>query len=355
MSNIKQFYHKTDVHEQACEWISRIDRGLTVSEKKQLQAWSTLSQNHQEQLFEIAELFDDLSALNELSGLFPLKIKEPIRRNTFSYNFRRNVAAVFAFMLFSSFALLVVNKPSSTSELTASLGIKQAKTGIGEQKPISLDDGSVIHLNTDSLVTILFSKFERRIVLTKGEAHFDVAHDEQRPFVVEAGGNTVTAVGTAFNVELKGNESFELLVTEGKVLVKDKIMANNQKIKDVELHPLAGDGILMSSGEKAVFNQTASEKTSLSLIEVQQDLAWQQGMLVFKGESLVDALSEVSRYTPIKFKIADEDVRQKRVAGYFKAGDIDGLLFALKNSFNIQHRRVNDRTIELSSALQRLD
>lgn len=351
MSNIKQFYNKTDVHEQACEWISRIDRGLTGSEKKQLQAWTELSQNHKEQLFEIAELFDDLSALNELSGLFPLKIKEPIRRNTFSYNFRRNVAAVFALMLFSSFAVLVVNKTSSTTELSASLGIKQAKTDIGEQKPISLDDGSVIHLNTDSLVTILYSTAERRIVLTKGEAHFDVAHDQQRPFIVEAGDNTVTAVGTAFNVELKGSESFELLVTEGKVLVKDNNLANKQKVEDGALHPLSGEGILLSSGEKAVFDQSASEKTSLSLVEVQQDLAWQQGMLVFQGESLVDALSEVSRYTSIKFQIADQDVRQKRVAGYFKAGDIDGLLFALKNSFNIQHRRLNDSTIELSSAL----
>jgi transmembrane sensor len=313
--------------------------------------WSESSQSHKEQLFEVAELFDDLSALNELSGLFPLKLKEPIRNNTFSDNFRRNVAAVFALMLFSSFAVLVVNKSANNDQLTASLGIKQVKTDIGEQKPISLDDGSVIHLNTDSLVTILYSNSERRIVLTKGEAHFDVAHDEQRPFVVEAGGNTVTAVGTAFNVELKGSLSFELLVTEGKVLVKDKMKTINQEVKGVLAHPLAGEGILMASGEKAVFNQTASEKTSLTLSEVQQDLAWQQGMLVFQGESLVDALSEVSRYTPIKFQIADENVRQKRVAGYFKAGDIDGLLFALKNSFNIQHRRVDDSTIELSSTL----
>lgn len=351
MSNIKQFYNKTDVHEQACEWISKIDRGLTVPEKKQLQAWSALSQNHKEQLFETAELFDDLSALNELSGLFPLRMVEPIRRNAFSSNFKRNAAAVFALMLFSSFTMLIVNKSSNTSDLAASLGVKQAKTAIGEQKPISLDDGSVIHLNTDSLVTILYSTTERRIILTKGEAHFDVAHDEQRPFVVEAGDNTVTAVGTAFNVELKNSESFELLVTEGKVLVKDKILTNKPRILNDQVHPLAGEGILMASGEKAVFNQAATEKTSLTLIEVQQDLAWQQGMLVFQGESLVDALSEVSRYTPIKFQIADEDVRQKRVAGYFKAGDIDGLLFALKNSFNIQHRRINEGTIELSSAL----
>jgi transmembrane sensor len=75
MNNIKQFYNKAEIHEQACEWISKIDRGLTTSEKKQLVIWSESSQSHKEQLFEVAELFDDLSALNELSGLFPLKLK----------------------------------------------------------------------------------------------------------------------------------------------------------------------------------------------------------------------------------------------------------------------------------------
>lgn len=351
MSNIKQFHTKTDIHQQACIWISKIDRGLTNDEKRQLQTWVNLSQNHQEQLFEVAALYDDLSALNELSGLFPLRIKEPHQRRTYSQTARRNIAAVFALMLFSSFTFMVMNKSNNTDALTASLGVKQASTVIGEQKPITLEDGSVIHLNTDSLVTILYSQNERRIRLTKGEAHFDVAHDKTRPFIVEAGVNSVTAVGTAFNVELRSKEGFELLVTEGKVLVQDIDSAQDSLISSGQTDPLSANGLLLAAGEKAIFNPLDSHTTTLSLVEVQQDLAWQQGMLVFKGESLVDALHEVSRYTQIKFNIPDVNVRQKRVAGYFKAGDIEGLLFALKNSFDIEHKRVDENTIELSGSL----
>ena len=81
---------------------------------------------------------------------------------------------------------------------------------------------------------------------------------------------------------------------------------------------------------------------------MEQDLAWQQGMIVFRGEPLEDVLQEIERYTAVDFEIEGEALKQKRVAGYFKVGDISGLLFALKNSFNIEHKRVDTMTIMLS-------
>jgi transmembrane sensor len=89
----------------------------------------------------------------------------------------------------------------------------------------------------------------------------------------------------------------------------------------------------------------------LSNEQVQSDLAWQQGMLVFHGEPLSEALKEISRYTSINFTLADDQVKQRRVAGYFKAGDIQGLLFALKNNFNITYSKRDDQTIVLSSGV----
>ena len=98
----------------------------------------------------------------------------------------------------------------------------KTETSVGEQKVLSLADGSVIHLNTDSLVLVDFSDSRRDIHLLRGEAHFEVAHDEKRPFIVKVDNNTVTAVGTAFNVQITSANHLELLVTDGKILLQNE-------------------------------------------------------------------------------------------------------------------------------------
>ena len=238
--------------------------------------------------------------------------------------------------------------PSMTNP---SLLVFNAQTSVGEHRMMSLADGSVIHLNTDSLVSVDFSDARRDVHLLRGEAHFEVAHDEKRPFVVKAANNTVTAVGTAFNVQITSAKNFELLVTDGKVLVKNK-QQNQQIVNSTESsHALDGVGELMIAGQKAVIGQQSIEQLTLSNEQIQSDLAWQQGMLVFHGEPIALALQEISRYTSIHFTLADEQVKQRRVAGYFKAGDIQGLLFALENNFNIVYSKLDDQTIVLSSGL----
>ena len=90
------------------------------------------------------------------------------------------------------------------------------ETRIGEQNSITLVDGSVIQLNTDSHIQVNYEKNQRSIVLMAGEAHFEVAKDPSRPFVVKAGDGMVRAVGTAFTVRINP-EALKVIVTEGKV------------------------------------------------------------------------------------------------------------------------------------------
>jgi transmembrane sensor len=161
----------------------------------------------------------------------------------------------------------------------------------------------------------------------------------------------VTAVGTAFNVQINSAHQFELLVTDGKVLVKNK--TDNLPITTFPESslPLDGLGELMIAGQKALISQQSIQQLTLSNEEVQSDLAWQLGMLVFHGEPLAEVLQEISRYTSINFTLADDQVKQRRVAGYFKTGDIQGLLFALENNFNIVYSKSEDQTIVLSSGI----
>lgn len=348
MSNVHSFNTREDINEQACVWVSRIDRGLNEQEKEQLSKWMATSNAHREVLFELAALWDDMSVLNQLSGLFPLDeqqtANEEVRPKVAKWQIAASVA--FVCLTIGGFFFSQWNSTSDTTIIAA----QRASTSVGEQRSITLSDGSTLHLNTNSTVSIRFTDDERRISLLSGEAYFDVAHEKSRPFVVSAGRNTVTAIGTAFNVQLVENSAFELVVTEGRVLVQDK--AEQSSAEDAKIlsgqSPIIDQGLIVFSGEKATVDVSITERHNVSSDLVADDLAWQQGMLVFKGEALDTVLKEIARYTPMRFQISDEAIKKKRVAGYFKVGDIDGLLNALENSFAIKNERVSEYTILLS-------
>ncbi|WP_340676751.1 FecR domain-containing protein [Paraglaciecola sp.] len=346
MTNIKTFNSKENIQHQASVWISRIDRGLTTVEQQELQDWGNISESHRQILFEMAQTWDDLSVLNELSGLMPLERIDGQTRYTQTHKILWPMVASIGFLVFSVLSWLIL---SQNQNINSEHLFTKLTTSVGEQKPITLQDGSVVYLNTDTELKIDFSDERRHILLIKGEAHFDVAHDESRPFVVAAAHNTVTAIGTAFNVQLVNDEHFELLVTEGKVLVKDAQQSIEDTATSHQDSPLQGSGTLLSAGQKAMITGDSTQSVNLSVEQMQNDLAWRQGIIVFDGESLADALIEISRYMPVHFELTDDKIKQQRMAGYFKAGDIDGLLAALNNNFNIMYQKIDEHTIRLSS------
>ncbi len=109
--------------------------------------------------------------------------------------------------------------------------------------------------------------------------------------------------------------------------------------------------IIITDGEKSVIENKVQQQTlKLSKAQAEQELSWQQGMLIFQGETLRQALSEVSRYTNVQFEIANDEVSNIKIAGYFKAGDINGLLESLAYNFNIKYKYNATNSIQLSKA-----
>jgi transmembrane sensor len=83
--------------------------------------------------------------------------------------------------------------------------------------------------------------------------------------------------------------------------------------------------------------------------EITSKLSWRKGNLIFRGDSLADAIKEISRYTDISFELADDEaLKAVKVAGMFKTSDINGLLSVLEKSFNIEHKKINEHKILLS-------
>ena len=192
-------------------------------------------------------MWDDMSVLNELSGLFPRHQNKTEshnrqkRRVGIVTQARMSVAAAFLVMTIAV-AVVVDRIWLEAPDVVAHMSEK-IETGIGEQRNLVLSDGSTLLLNTNSRVTVDFSDDVRNIVLLKGEAHFEVAHDTTRPFTVTAGNNTVTAVGTAFNMQYVDDNAFELVVTDGKVLVKDRFSAFSSNQSLFSKAPVEGEGL----------------------------------------------------------------------------------------------------------------
>ncbi|SFD18982.1 FecR family protein [Pseudoalteromonas denitrificans] len=353
MTNVTKFNRKQIIQEQASLWISRMDRGLSLEEKNEFSVWINQSEYHKDTLYQLAKLWDDLTVLNELSDLFPLESKTKSTQNKF---IPIAIAASFIAIMFTSSAYFLDGSLFpilSNTQKTAQ--IKQYQTKIGEQISFSMPDGTNVRLNTNSTIKVAYTAKHRQISLLKGEARFDVAKDKTRPFTVSTDKKSFTALGTIFNVQNTKNNELELLVTEGKVLISD----TDSILKTTTLNDIVASftnlshdnlpGTVVNSGEKSVVKNNMQLITDkISLDQIQRELAWQQGMLIFDGEPLNKALLEVARYSNTQFEINDTNLSHLKISGYFKAGDIEGLLESLNENFNIIYQKSPNNIIRLT-------
>ncbi|PWB88421.1 FecR family protein [Methylosinus sporium] len=151
-------------------------------------------------------------------------------------------------------------------------------TGRGEVKILSLADGSNVTLDAGSAIAIRFGADKRRVALLKGEAWFEVANDAARPFVVEADGGTVTALGTTFGVGM-GRGGVQIAVGEHAVRV-----ASNGKTVDV--------------AERQQTTYLAQSPPADPSPAPSSLAAWRRGTLTFQDRPLVDVLTTLDRYRP---------------------------------------------------------
>ena len=344
---------EADIKEQTSLWINKIIRGLSQEEMLDLYLWSKQSNFHRHSLFSLAALSNDPSVLSEVSALFPLE--KPIRqRNTPLFKYAIAATLTFVFLFAGNFFINMAPFPHADNE-NQFVETRRLQTEIGQQTRFSLSDGSRIKLNTNSIVDVSFSKKNRLLTLVKGEANFNVTKDKSRPFTVTVGEQSFTALGTIFNLQKTSNENMELVVTEGIVLITKPNKPLNKNVNILSTSPQKElSGVLITSGEIAnIENNVQTSNQKISFEEVQRKLAWQQGMLVFSGETLDEALIEVSRYTTTKFELDGDELTKIKVAGYFKANDIDGLLTSLSTNFNIQFEKMSNNSIRLSLNTQK--
>ena len=192
-------------------------------------------------------------------------------------------------------------------------------TGFGERRIVRLEDGSRISLDSDSEVTVRYTRYTRSLHLLKGQARFDVAHDVERPFSVVARDRKVVATGTAFNIDLT-QPNVAVTLIEGHVVVLDatgdaqSVPLAVRKAPVVELH--AGQELVAANNRASVVKD----------VDTKQVTAWVSGQLVFSNETLSDVVARVNRYSATPIVIADANLADEKVSGVFNVGDVPGFL-----------------------------
>jgi transmembrane sensor len=220
------------------------------------------------------------------------------------------------------------------------------QTVVGEQSSFTLQDGSVLFLNTDSKVRVSWLPRERHIDLVRGEARFKVAKDATRPFIVATTTAAVRAVGTVFNVRAEPLAT-QVAVLEGRVEVT--VTPTGERAAGVQIPSRTGSAaapshslarVQLAAGERAAVTRQGIEPDSGPPIESVR--AWTERRLVFRDQPLTAVILEFNRYRVNPLVLDDPSLAALRISGVFDLSDPESLIAYLGTYETVQVDRHSD-------------
>lgn len=211
---------------------------------------------------------------------------------------------------------------------------KLFQTAKGQRLALTLADGSRVTLNTASRVRVAYNKGERLLALESGQAWFEVAKDQDRPFIVQAGRERIEAHGTAFDVRLLPDRT-EVMLAEGKVTV-------------ASARALRGPtSVNMSPNQLLVASDTGLRSQKLESSSAWSN--WRRGIVTFDNTPLSKAAAEMNRYSDTQLELADTSTGRIVVSGTFIAGETDAFVEALQLGFRVRAAKQGDDEVLLTA------
>lgn len=203
-------------------------------------------------------------------------------------------------------------------------------TPVGGRKIINLADGSKINLNTQSVIRAAVDNKKRDVWLDSGEAYFEVAHREGEPFVVHAGGRTITVLGTKFSVR-RDHDRVTVNVLEGRVRID---VGENRETT----------GAIITAGDTAIARGDSTLIAAKSEERVENALAWRDGRLTFNLVPLSEAAAEFNRYNRTKL-IIDPSAADIPIGGIFQASNVSEFARLLHEAYGLKLEQDGNRII----------
>jgi transmembrane sensor len=334
MSEIVKLRTRADIDEEAAVWIWRMDSAaVAVADRQAYEAWLRQDPRHRRAAAALSTVWNALDGLAEAKreekiATFAQTAMLPLLRHPRRWWFA--AAAAFAAAAVGAIWL------QQGGEL------QTLATAVGQQRNVTLADGSIVTLNTNTIVETDLRRNSREIYLRKGEAHFQVAHDRSRPFLVHAGDAVVRAVGTAFEVRVLTDQHVDVVVDEGRVEVQATALARASPGPNAHVRPAAATTVrALNAGERL---STASRDYAVTPITPQQmssELAWREGAIIFDGEPLSEAVAEIERYTDARIVVSDPAIARLRVGGRFRTGDMQEFFDALQTALPVSIRHTD--------------
>jgi transmembrane sensor len=331
MSEIVKLRTRADIDEEAAAWIWRMDSAaVAAADRQAFEAWLRQDPRHRRAAAELSAVW------GALDGLAEAKRDEKIA--TFANSAKRSLSGQPQRWWFAA-AAMVAAVVGGAIWLQQGSERQTLATAVGQQRNVTLTDGSIVNLNTNTIVETDLRRHTREIYLRKGEAHFQVAHDRSRPFLVHAGDAVVRAVGTAFEVRVLADQHVDVLVNEGRVEVQAAQPPPVPENPGARVRPAAAATVrALNAGERL---STASHDYVVTPITAQQlssELAWREGAVIFDAEPLSEAIAEIERYTDARIIVSDPQIAAMRVGGRFRTGDVQEFFDALQTALPVSIR-----------------
>lgn len=221
------------------------------------------------------------------------------------------------------------------------------RTAYGEQRAEVLPDGSVLHLNMDSAVTVRYSAAERVVSVDRGQALFEVAQQGQRRFRVQAGPAGVIAVGTQFDV-YRHSGAVRITVVEGSVAVYA-----GPSPPTVSVDRRAANSVRLDAGDQLDVSDRIGAPRH---VDARAAVAWLQRQIAFENQPLVEVAAEFNRYGLIAIVIDDDTLRALPISGAFDAYDIDSFaaFLATLDGVVVQRTPTRIRVVTVATAEREL-
>lgn len=308
---------RTRVREEANAWLLRIHSGtMSDPERHEFSIWRGNSPVHESEFLE-AERF--WVALDGLAGQVTRHKRESPGTGPRVHRWPITIAAMLA--LIATVALLW---PSIDARLS------DYRTDPGKQASITLTDGSTVHLNTQSALSVDLSDRRRSLTLKQGEALFEVAHDASRPFEVTVNGGVVRAIGTVFNINTRASRT-TVTVLEGMVRVVHK-----ERTQDIP------------AGYRLAY-KAENVPGNVEPANLPQATAWRKGEFVFDDMPFALIVEELNRYRTVPIFIVDQELRGHRLSGSVMLDDSEHSLQMLQNVLPFRTLHVTPYLTILSS------
>ncbi|VEL96682.1 FecR family protein [Alteromonas sp. 76-1] len=350
--------------EVATDWYYQLKQANITTEEIQLwQEWLAQDKGNAEAFKKVEELMCLTSSIEEIS--WPddreliddgydgeVSVKEHLKNKksrfsiiksymknidvNFNITTRKPIFLYFSFLL--SFILIadLVHCGLGFDHMNSEVVYQSDK---GVNLPIVLDDGSEITLGADSKITVTYTDKNRHILLNYGEAYFDVAKDPLRPFTVDSGNRSVTALGTEFNISQQSIRSV-VSVTEGKVIVEPESekyiarMTTNLFYKKLETDTFLEAGQRISYDEKTI--------TTVDSVDVDAHSSWRNGTLKYINESLGFVIEDINRYSKTPIIVNDNRILNLRYSGTIFVNGINGWIDSLPHIYPIKVDKNNN-------------